>query len=84
MLMQDEKTGEPTEEQPLAHAFRPIFEFIIRGMQGDTAAAGVLFQRYLAGELPEELLSLSRRCVEQDGAGGRRAGRVERKGDGGR
>ena len=71
MLMQDEKTGEPTEEQLLAHALRPIFEFIIREMQGDRAAASVLFQRYLAGELPEELLSLSRRCVEQDQEGRR-------------
>jgi hypothetical protein len=38
-------------------------------MQGDTVVASALFQEYLAGELPEELLALSRRCVQEDQKG---------------
>jgi hypothetical protein len=38
-------------------------------MQGDTAVASALFQQYLARELPEELLALSRRCVQEDQKG---------------
>ena len=44
---------------------------ILQAMQEDTAAASALFQRYLAGELPEELLSLSARCVQEDQKGRR-------------
>jgi hypothetical protein len=71
-VMQDEKPGEPTEGQLLvSHTFRHVYRFILQAMQGDTAAASALFQRYLAGELPEELLSLSRRCVQEDQKGRR-------------
>jgi hypothetical protein len=35
-------------------------------VQGDTAAANTLFQKYLSGELPEELLFISRYYVQQD------------------
>jgi hypothetical protein len=38
-------------------------------MQGDTAVASALFQQYVAGELPEKLLALSRRCVQEDQKG---------------
>ena len=34
-------------------------------MQGDAADASAMFQRYLAGELPEERLSLARRCAQE-------------------
>ena len=67
MWMQDQRSSEATEEEPsVAYAFRHVYRFILRAMQGDTDAASALFQRYLAGELPEELLALSRRCVQQD------------------
>jgi hypothetical protein len=70
MWMQDERSGEPTEEQPsISHTFRQVYRFILRAMQGDTAVARALFQQYLAGELPEELLALSRRCVQEDQKG---------------
>jgi hypothetical protein len=67
--MQDEKFGEPTEGQLLvSYTFRHVYRFILQAMQGDTAAASALFKRYLAGE---ELLSLSRRCVQKDKKGRR-------------
>jgi hypothetical protein len=69
MWMQDERSGEPTEEQPsISHTFRHVYRFILRAMQGDTAVASALFQQYLAGELPVKLLALSRRCVQEDQA----------------
>jgi hypothetical protein len=66
-------------EQPgFAFTFRHVYRFILQAMKGDTAAANVMFERYLAGELSEELLAISRRCVSADraraiknGAGGR-------------
>jgi hypothetical protein len=72
MWMQDERNGEPTEEQPsISHTFRHVYHFILRAMHGDSAVASTLFQQYLAGELPEELLALSRRCVQEDQRAGR-------------
>jgi hypothetical protein len=67
MSMKDERSGEPTEEQAsISRTFRHVYRFILRAMQGDTTIASALFQRYLAGELPEDLLALSRRCVQED------------------
>lgn len=67
MSMKDERSGEPTEEQAsISRTFRHVYRFILRAMQGDTIIASALFQRYLAGELPEDLLALSRRCVQED------------------
>ena len=67
MWMQDQTNDEVTEEEPsVAYAFRHVYQFILRAMQGDTDAASAMFHRYLAGELPEELLALSRRCVRED------------------
>jgi hypothetical protein len=67
MWTQDQRSAEATEEEPsVAGAFRHVYQFILRAMQGDADAASALFQRYLAGELPEELLALSRSCVQQD------------------
>ena len=67
MWMQDQTKGKVTEEEPsVADAFGHVYRFILRAMQGDTDAASALFQRYLAGELPEELLAISRRCVRED------------------
>ena len=67
MWMQDQRSSEATEEEPsVADAFRHVYQFILRAMQGDADAASALFQRYLVGELPEELLAISRRCVRED------------------
>ena len=58
------------EEQPsISDTFKHVYQFLLDALEGDTAAADAMFQRYLAGELPEELLSLSRRCVQQDQGG---------------
>jgi hypothetical protein len=66
MWVEDERYGEPEEEEPsVSHAFRHVYRFILREMQGDAAAASAMFQRYLAGELPEELLTLARRCAQE-------------------
>ena len=75
MWMQNQRSGEPTEEQPsISYTFRHVHRFILRAVQGDTAVASALFQRYLTGELPDELLALSRRCVQGDQkAGGLRS-----------
>jgi hypothetical protein len=67
MWTQDQRSAEATEEEPsVAGKFRHVYLFILRAMQGDADAASALFRRYLAGELPEELLALSRRCVQED------------------
>jgi hypothetical protein len=83
MWMQDERSGEPTEEQPsISHTFRQVYRFILRAMQGDTAVARALFQQYLAGEMPDFIAALrarrssgaackkiKRRCVQEDQKG---------------
>ena len=59
-----------SETQPtLGHAFRHVYGFILQAVKGDKAAADAIFEDYLAGELSEELLSISRRCVSLDQAG---------------
>ena len=45
-------------------AFAEIYRFILRA-----AAAKAMFERYLAGELSDELLTISRHCVEADRVG---------------
>jgi hypothetical protein len=66
MWTQDERSGNPKEQPSISYTFRHVHRFILHAVQGDTAAANALFQRYLAGELPDELLALSRRCVQGD------------------
>ena len=67
MTIANEKSNVPAEELPsVAHTFRHVYRFILESMQGDAASAAALFYRYLDGELPEELLALSRRCVQAD------------------
>jgi hypothetical protein len=53
---------------PLADAFREIHRFILKAVDGNAAAANALFQRYLNGELPDELLQISRRWVQEEQA----------------
>jgi hypothetical protein len=54
----------------LPHIFRHVYHFILKAVGGDVAAATAIFQGYLAGELSEELLKISRRWVNKDQAGG--------------
>jgi hypothetical protein len=53
---------------PLADAFREIHRFILKAVDGNAAAANALFQRYLNGELPDELLRISRSWVQEEQA----------------
>jgi hypothetical protein len=61
-----ERTNE--EWPPLADAFREIHRFILKAVDGNAAAASALFQRYLNGELPDELLRISRSWVQEEQA----------------
>ena len=53
---------------PLAHAFREIHRFILKAVDGNAAAANALFQKYLNGELSDELLRISRSWVQEEQA----------------
>lgn len=61
---------EPIYEQwpPFADAFREIHRFILKAMDGNAAAANALFQKYLNGELSDELLRISRSWVQEEQA----------------
>lgn len=52
-----------------AGAFREIHHFILKAMDGNAAAANALFQKYLDGELSDELLRISRRWVQEEQPG---------------
>jgi hypothetical protein len=52
----------------LRHAFRHVYDFILQAVRGDKATADAIFENYLAGKLPEELLAISRRCISLDQA----------------
>jgi hypothetical protein len=47
-------------------AFRDVYRFILGAVGGDASVAKAMYERYLAGELSEELLTISRRCVKED------------------
>ena len=52
----------------LRQAFRHVYGFILQAVRGDKATADAIFENYLAGKLPEELLAISRRCISLDQA----------------
>ena len=51
--------------------FRNVYRFILGAVRGDAAVAKAMFERYVAGELSEELLTVSRQCVRADRKGAR-------------
>jgi hypothetical protein len=53
---------------PFADGFREIHRFILKAMDGNAAAANALFQKYLNGELSDELLRISRSWVQEEQA----------------
>jgi hypothetical protein len=75
--MPNKNGGEPpaegealAETQPTPRdAFRHVYGFILQAVKGDKVTADAIFEDYLAGKLSEELLSISRRCVNADQAG---------------
>ena len=74
MWVPNKNGGEPpadgeglAETQPtLWDTFRHVYGFILQEVKGDKATADAIFEDYLAGNLSEELLSISRRCVSAD------------------
>jgi hypothetical protein len=46
-------------------AFGDIYRFILRAVGGDTTVAKAMFERYVAGELSEELLTISRQASKR-------------------
>jgi hypothetical protein len=59
--MSELKHGEHVGELPAyAPAFKEVYRFIVEALGGDEVAATGLFQRYLAGEMPKELLGIAR------------------------
>jgi hypothetical protein len=65
MWMADLKHGEHVGELPAyAAAFKEVYRFILEALGGDDVTATRLFRKYLAGEMPEELLGIAR-CRER-------------------
>ena len=65
MWMADLKNGEQVDEPPAyAPAFKEVYRFILEALEGDDVAAVRVFRKYLAGEMPEELLGIAR-CRER-------------------
>jgi hypothetical protein len=75
MWMADLKHGELVDELPAyAPALKEVYRFILEALKGDDVAATRLFRRYLAGEMPEELLDIAR-CRETAEQGNRNKGK---------
>ena len=75
MWMADLKHGEHVDELPAyAPALKEVYRFILEALEGDDVAATRLFRRYLAGEMPEELLAIAR-CRETAEQGNRNKGK---------
>src|SRR5262245_41000292 len=68
MRMPNECERKNEQWPPFVDAFREIHRFILKAMDGNAAAANGLFQKYLDGELPEELLRISRSWVQEEQA----------------
>jgi hypothetical protein len=61
MWMAELKHGEYVGELPAyAPAFEEFYHFIVEALGGDEVAATGIFRKYLAGEMPEELLRIAR------------------------
>ena len=54
--MEGEVVGRASDYAP---AFKDVYRFILRALGGDVFVATDLFQKYLAGEMPQRLLSIS-------------------------
>ena len=80
MWMAELKHGEHVGDLPAyAPAFKEVYRFIMEALGGDEVAATGLFRKYLAGEMPEELLGIarSRAKAEQSNREHDRPSRVE-------
>ena len=80
MWMAKLKHGELVGDLPAyAPAFKEVYRFILEALGGDDVAATGLFRKYLAGEMPEELLGIarSRETAEQSNREHDRPSRVQ-------
>ena len=80
MWMAELKHGEHVGDLPAyAPAFKEVYRFIMEALGGDEVAATGLFLKYLAGEMPEELLGIarSRARAEQSNREHHRPSRVQ-------
>ena len=80
MWMANLKHGELVGDLPAyAPAFKEVYRFILEALGGDDVAATGLFRKYLAGEMPEELLGIarSRETAEQSNREHDRPSRVQ-------
>jgi hypothetical protein len=68
MSMRDDCERINEQWPPLADAFREIHRFILKAVDGNATAANALFQKYLNGELSDELLRISRSWVQEEQA----------------
>src|SRR5262245_19574870 len=65
-----ERQDEENEEwPPFVDAFTLVHRFILKAIDGNAAAANALFQKFLNGELPDELLRISRSWVQEEHQG---------------
>ena len=51
---------------PFVDAFREIYRFILKAMDGNADAANAAFRKYLNGDLPDELLRISQSWVQEE------------------
>ena len=67
MRVAEPMQGEVVGELPTyAPAFKEVYRFILEAMDGNLFAATDLFQKYLAGEMPESLLFISRLRIKTE------------------
>ena len=64
MRIPDERVNE--QWPPFVDAFREIYRFILKAMDGNADAANAAFRKYLNGELPDELLRISESWVQEE------------------
>ena len=67
MWVAEPMEGEVVGQLPAyAPALKEVRRFILEALDGDILAATELFEKYLSGDMPQELLSISRRWVEAE------------------
>jgi hypothetical protein len=54
------------KKRSISHTFRHVYHFILEAVNGDRTKASTIFHKYFAGELPEQLLFISRRYVQEN------------------
>src|SRR5262245_30501681 len=66
MRIPDERERVNEQWPPFVDAFREIYRFILKAMDGNADAANAAFRKYLNGELPDELLRISQSWGQEE------------------